>query len=109
MVEFLSVNDILASFGASMTALIAIKTFLNIRVIPRDDVLHVKLALATTLLAIARKVIVPDYKILEPVYIGATAAKENTMSLAIPASGIIDTVSRLCQSFYSPRLRKVLN
>lgn len=106
MVELLSVNDILASFGAFMTALIVIKTFLNIRAIPRDDVLHV---LATALLAIARKVIVPDYKILEPEYIWATAAKENAMSLAIPAVGIIDTVSRLCRSFYSPRLRKVLN
>ncbi len=109
VVRLLSVNDILASFGAFMTALIVIKIFLNIRAIPRDDVLHVKLVLATALLAIARKVIVPDYKILEPEYIWATAAKENAMSLAIPAGGIIDTVSRLCQSFYSPRLRKVLN
>lgn len=110
MVELLSVNDILASFGAFMTALIVIKIFLNIRAIPRDDVLHVKLVLATALLAIARKVIVPDYKILEPEYIWATAAaKENAMSLAIPASRIIDTVSRPCWSFYSPRLRKVLN
>ncbi len=93
VVRLLSVNDILASFGAFMTALIVIKIFLNIRAIPRDDVLHVKLVLATALLAIARKVIVPDYKILEPEYIWATAAKENAMSLAIPAGGIIDTVS----------------
>ena len=91
-VELLSINDILASFGAFMTALIVIKTFLNIRAIPRDDVQHAK-CICHGQRAIARKVIVPDYKILEPGYIWATVAKENAMSLAIPAGGIIDTVS----------------
>jgi hypothetical protein len=38
----LSVNDILASFGAFMAALIAIETFLNIVLYLRDNVLHVK-------------------------------------------------------------------
>lgn len=73
-VGLLSVDDILASFGAFMAALIAIEIFLNIVLYLRDDVLHVKLVLATALMAIARKVIVLDYKTLESQYIWATAA-----------------------------------
>lgn len=70
----LSVDDILVTFGAFMATLIAIEIFLNIVLYLRDDVLHVKLVLATALMAIARKVIVMDYKTLEPTYIWATAA-----------------------------------
>ncbi len=73
-VGLLNVNDILASFGAFMVTLIAIEIFLNIVLYLRDDVLHVKLVLATALMAIARKVIVLDYSILEPEDIWATAA-----------------------------------
>lgn len=73
-VGLLNVNDILASFGAFMATLIAIEIFLNIVLYLREDVLHVKLVLATALMAIARKVIVLDYKTLEPEYIWATAA-----------------------------------
>lgn len=70
----LNVSDILASFGAFMAALIAIEIFLNIVLYLRDDVLHVKLVLATALMAIARKVIVLDYTTVESEYIWATAA-----------------------------------
>lgn len=70
----LNVNDILVSFGAFMATLIAIEIFLNIVLYLRDDVLHVKLVLATALMAVARKVIVMDYKTLDPTYIWATAA-----------------------------------
>lgn len=73
-VGLLNVNDILVSFGAFMATLIAIEIFLNIVLYLREDVLHVKLVLATALMAIARKVIVLDYKTLEPEYIWATAA-----------------------------------
>ena len=73
-VGLLNVTDILVSFGAFMATLIAIEIFLNIVLYLRDDVLHVKLVLATALMAIARKVIVLDYKVLEPEYIWATAA-----------------------------------
>ena len=73
-IGLLNVNDILVSFGAFMATLIAIEIFLNIVLYLRDDVLHVKLVLATALMAIARKVIVLDYKNLEPEYIYATAA-----------------------------------
>ncbi len=73
-VGLLNVNDILALFGTFMATLIAIEIFQNIVLYLRDDVLHVKLVLATALMAIARKVIVLDYKELEPEYIWATAA-----------------------------------
>ncbi|MEZ5584323.1 MAG: phosphate-starvation-inducible PsiE family protein [Candidatus Competibacteraceae bacterium] len=72
-VGLLNVNDILATFSAFMATLIAIEIFVNIVLYLRDDVLHVKLVLATALMAIARKVIVLDYKTIEPEYIWATA------------------------------------
>jgi uncharacterized membrane protein (DUF373 family) len=73
-IGLLSVNDILATFGTFMATLIAIEIFVNIVLYLRDDVLHVKLVLATALMAIARKVIVLDYKTIEPEYVWATAA-----------------------------------
>lgn len=80
-VGLLDVNDILTSFGAFMATLIAIEIFLNIVLYLREDVLHVKLVLATALMAIARKVIVLDYKVLEPEYIWATAAVVFALSI----------------------------
>ncbi len=73
-VGLLDIDDIVTLFGAFMATLIAIEIFLNIVLYLRDDVLHVKLVLATALMAIARKVIVLDYKTLAPEYIWATAA-----------------------------------
>ncbi len=70
----LSINDILATFGAFMAVLIAIEIFLNITLYLREDVIHVRLVIATALMAIARKVIIFDYKNLEAQYIWATAA-----------------------------------
>jgi uncharacterized membrane protein (DUF373 family) len=59
----------------SWRRLIAIEIFHQHRpVSPRRRILHVKLVLATALMAIARKVIVMDYKTLDPTYIWATAA-----------------------------------
>ena len=68
----LTMGDILASFGAFMVVLIAIEIFQNIILYLREDVIHVKLVLATALMAIARKVIILDYDELEPMYIFAT-------------------------------------
>lgn len=70
----LSVNDILATFGAFMAVLIAVEIFVNIVLYLRDEVLQVKLVLATALMAIARKVIVLDYNVTDPEYVWATAA-----------------------------------
>jgi uncharacterized membrane protein (DUF373 family) len=80
-VWLLNVNDILVLFGAFMVSLIAIEIFLNIVLYLREDVLHVKLVLATALMAIARKFIVLDYKTVEPEYILATAAAVFALSI----------------------------
>lgn len=70
----LSISDILATFGAFMAVLIAIEIFINITMYLRDDVIHVKIVMATAIMAIARKVIVLDYKQTDPAYVYATAA-----------------------------------
>jgi uncharacterized membrane protein (DUF373 family) len=68
----LKMNDILVTFGAAITVLIAIEIFINVILYLHEDVIHVRLVLATALMAIARKVIVFDFKELEPHYIYAT-------------------------------------
>ncbi|MCB0526819.1 MAG: phosphate-starvation-inducible PsiE family protein, partial [Saprospiraceae bacterium] len=65
----LNINDILATFGAFMAVLIAIEIFINITVYLEEDVIHIKIVLATALMAIARKVIIFDYDKLSPAYI----------------------------------------
>jgi uncharacterized membrane protein (DUF373 family) len=68
------VRDIIVTFGAFLAVLIAIEIFMNITLYLRDDVVHVKLVIATALMAIARKVIVFDFHKIEPMYVLATAA-----------------------------------
>lgn len=68
----LTMGDILATFGAFMVVLIAIEIFQNIILYLRDDVIHVRIVLATALMAIARKVIILDFDELEPMYIFGT-------------------------------------
>lgn len=68
----LTMGDVLATFGAFMVVLIAIEIFQNIVLYLRDDVIHVKIVLATALMAIARKVIILDYDELDSMYIFAT-------------------------------------
>jgi len=70
----LNISDIFATFGAFLAVLIAIEIFTNITLYIRNDVIPVKLVVATALMAIARKVIVFDYKVLTPMYLLATAA-----------------------------------
>jgi uncharacterized membrane protein (DUF373 family) len=81
-VGFLEITDILATFGAFMAVLIAIEIFVNIVSYLRDDVIHVRIVLATALMAIARKVIILDYSTTSPQYIYATAAVVAAMALA---------------------------
>ena len=78
----LTMNDILATFGAFMAVLIAIEIFVNIVIYLRDDVIHVKIVLATALMAIARKVIILDYDKISPEYIWATAGTVLSMAVA---------------------------
>ncbi|AEG00110.1 phosphate-starvation-inducible PsiE family protein [Methylomonas methanica] len=69
-----SVTDLLSTFSAFLMVLIAIEIYLNISLYLRSDVIPVKLVVATALMAIARKVIVFDFKYLEPSYVYASAA-----------------------------------
>ena len=73
-VFLLNISDILELFGAFMAVLIAIEIFINIVMYLRDDVIHVKLVMATALMATARKIIVLDYTNLSFEYIFASAA-----------------------------------
>lgn len=72
--EELRARDIIVTFGAFLAVLIAIEIFLNITLYLRDDVVPIKLVIATALMAIARKVIIFDFEKIEPLYVLATAA-----------------------------------
>lgn len=77
----LTIPEILATFGAFMAVLIAIEIFVNIVLYLRDDVIHVKIVMATALMAVARKVIILDYDTVSPQYIYATAAAVLALSV----------------------------
>jgi len=68
----LTMGDVLTTFGAFMVVLIAIEIFQNIILYLRDDVIHVKIVLATALMAVARKVIILDYDNTDSLYVFAT-------------------------------------
>ena len=70
----LSITDILATFGAFMAVLIAIEIFVNINLYLRDDVIHVRIVMATALMAAARKVIVLDFSAINADLVRALAA-----------------------------------
>jgi uncharacterized membrane protein (DUF373 family) len=69
----LKIDDILFTFGAFLAVLIAIEIYLNITLYLKENCIHVELVLATALMAIARKVIVFDFKELDWKYVAATA------------------------------------
>jgi uncharacterized membrane protein (DUF373 family) len=77
----LTISDILATFGAFLAVMIAIEIFENLTLYLREDVIHVEIVMATALMAIARKVIVLDFKALTPDYVYATAAVVLAMSI----------------------------
>ena len=70
----LSINDILATFGAFLAVLIAIEIFVNISMYLKTDVIPVRLVVATALMAISRKVIIFDFEKITPPFIVGTAA-----------------------------------
>ena len=70
----LSINDILATFGAFLAVLIAIEIFINISMYLKNDVIPVRLVVATALMAISRKVIIFDFEKITPPFILGTAA-----------------------------------
>ncbi len=70
----LTISDVLAMFGAFMAVLIAMEIFVNITIYLRDDIIHVRIVIATALMAIARKVIILDFKNTTPEYLLGMAA-----------------------------------
>lgn len=70
----LSINDLLATFGAFLAVLIAIEIFINISMYLKTDVIPVRLVVATALMAISRKVIIFDFEKITPPFIIGTAA-----------------------------------
>lgn len=80
-IMMMTISDMLASFGAFMAVLIAIEIFINITIYLRDDVIHVKIVMATALMAIARKVIILDIDTMETDYMWAVAAIVLSMSI----------------------------
>jgi len=77
----LTISDILATFGAFMAVLIAIEIFVNIVLYLRDDVIHVKIVMATALMAVARKIIIQDHEKVDVTYVYATAAAILALSI----------------------------
>lgn len=77
----LTITDMLATFGAFMAVLIAIEIFINITIYLRDNVIHVKIVMATALMAIARKVIIIDLDEFDVVYIFAIGVVVLSMSI----------------------------
>lgn len=64
----LDVGDLLDVFSAELVVLIAIEIYSNVSLYLTADVIHVKLVVATALMAIARKVITLDDKELDALY-----------------------------------------
>lgn len=77
----LTISDMLATFGAFMAVLIAIEILINITIYLRDDVIHVKIVMATALMAIARKVIILDFSEVEASYVYGIGVVVLTMSI----------------------------
>lgn len=73
-VFILEVSDLLSVFSAVLVVLIAIEIYSNITLYLTADVIHVKLVVATALMAVARKVITLDDKALDAQYFYGYAA-----------------------------------
>lgn len=77
----LTIPDMLLLFGSFLAVLIAIEILINIIIYLRDDVIHVRIVMATALMAIARKVIVLDIETVSFEYMFALAAVVIAMSV----------------------------
>lgn len=64
----LDVSDLLDVFAAALIVLIAIEIYTNVTLYLTANVIHVKLVVATALMAVARKVITLDTADLDPLY-----------------------------------------
>jgi uncharacterized membrane protein (DUF373 family) len=68
-----SIRDIVPIFGSSLAPIVAMAIFVNITLYIRKDVIHVKLVMATAMMAMARKVIIFDFSKITPLFIFGTA------------------------------------
>lgn len=78
----LTISDMLATFGAFIAVLIAIEILVNITAYLRNDVIQVKIVMATALMAIARKVIILDFEQIQATYVYAIGVVVLAMSVA---------------------------
>lgn len=80
-VFILTISDMLGMFCAFMAVLIAIEIFVNITIYLREDVIHVKIVMATALMAIARKIIILDVDKVDAPYLWGLASIVFAMSI----------------------------
>ncbi len=78
----LNLTDIFKTFAAFLAVLIAIEIYQNIVLYLSSNVIPLKLVLATALMAIARKVIIIDFKELIPMYIFSIATVVLALGIA---------------------------
>lgn len=69
----LDINDMFTTFGAFLAVLIAIEIYVNIILYLKENIIHVRLVVATALMAISRKIIVFDYTYTTPMFVVASA------------------------------------
>ena len=91
----LKIEDILNTFGAFMAVLIAIEIFVNIAIYLEENVIHVKIVMATAMMAIARKVIILDLKETTYEMVFAIAAVVLAMGIGYWLVVVRDNASRV--------------
>lgn len=69
----LNISDMFSVFGAFLAVLIAIEIYVNIVLYLKENTIHVRLVVATALMAISRKIIVFDYAYTTPMFVLASA------------------------------------
>lgn len=84
----LNLTDIFKTFAAFLAVLIAIEIYQNIVLYLSSNVIPLKLVLATALMAIARKVIIIDFKELIPMHIFSIAAVVLALGVAYYLVGL---------------------
>lgn len=75
-------EDLLIVLGTVLSVLIAIEVYTNAALYLTSNVIHVRLVLATALMAVARKVITFDYKTMDATHIAAYAGLALALGIA---------------------------
>lgn len=80
-------EDLLIVLGAVLSVLIAIEIYTNAALYLTSNVIHIRLVLATGLMAVARKVITFDYKEMDAAHIAAYAGLALALGIAYWLAG----------------------